>query len=45
MGFQIREAKRTQLAVKVLCAGSSGSGSSFSNLQPYITVYMWKRIS
>ena len=25
--------------------GSSGSGSSFSNLQPYITVYMWKRIS
>ena len=24
---------------------STGSGSSFSNLQPYITVYMWKRIS
>ena len=25
--------------------GSSGSGRSFTNLEPYITVYMWKRIS
>lgn len=33
MGFQIREAKRTQLAVKVLCAGSSGSGKTFTALR------------
>ena len=25
--------------------GSNGSGSSFTNLPPYITVYMWKRVS
>ena len=24
-------------------SGSTGSGSSISNLQPYITVYMWYR--
>ena len=26
-------------------SGSSGSGTSFTNLQPYITVYMYKRVS
>ena len=26
-------------------SGSVGSGTAFTNLQPYITVYMWKRIS
>jgi len=25
--------------------GSTGSGTSFTNLPPYITVYMWKRVS
>ena len=25
--------------------GAQGSGISFTNLQPYITVYMWQRIS
>ncbi len=26
-------------------SGSTGSGTSFTNLQPYITVYMYKRVS
>ena len=26
-------------------SGSTGSGTSFTNLQPYITVYLWKRIN
>ena len=26
-------------------SGSAGSVTSFTNLQPYITVYMWKRVS
>ena len=26
-------------------SGSTGSGQAFNNLQPYITVYMWRRIS
>lgn len=33
MAFKIREAKKTQLAVKVLCSGSSGSGKSYTALR------------
>ena len=33
MAFKIREAKKTQLAVKVLCAGSSGSGKTYTALR------------
>ena len=33
MAFQIRDAKKTQLAVKVLCSGSSGSGKTYTALR------------
>lgn len=33
MGFQIRKAEKRQLALKILCAGSSGSGKTYSALR------------
>lgn len=33
MALKIREAKKTQLAVKVLCSGSSGSGKTYTALR------------
>ncbi|MFR8269377.1 MAG: InlB B-repeat-containing protein, partial [Oscillospiraceae bacterium] len=32
------------VAINASTTGTSGSGTSFTNLQPYITVYMYKRV-